>query len=59
MGIAQKLKRLFGTKDSESMTFTELMTLVADEPTAVRLVDAGDDSQRVLVELGYAVATNA
>jgi hypothetical protein len=41
MGIAQKLKRLFGTKDPESMTFTELMTLVADEPTAVRLVDAG------------------
>jgi hypothetical protein len=37
MSIAQKLKRLFGTRDPESMTLTELVTLVADEPTAANL----------------------
>ena len=37
MSIAQKLKRLFGTKDPESMTLTELVTLVADEPTRANL----------------------
>ena len=36
MGIGQKLKRFFG-KNPESMTLTELVTLVADEPTLANL----------------------
>jgi hypothetical protein len=37
MSIAQKLKRIFGTQDPESMTLTELVSLVADEPTPANL----------------------
>jgi len=34
MSITQRLKRLFGTKIHESLTLTDLVTLLAEEPTS-------------------------